>query len=302
MEVNRVCTDEEYQKQYLEHSTCLQAMTAGPEWCSRHYTELLRVSHADTVRQSDLCCAHFKYRRCMLGKYSRCGREMIPQYKPAKEFVQRVMDNALSFFRDYCTGYCVDPVSDNCSGISELEAELMQEDDYSPATDICSKPIPSDSNSPSFTGLQSSRSPLDTNEIDSRRRSGRKEDNDVYPSSARLAPESREGFQGPSDGARLPPSDRRMDRGFGDLQPAPQPRGALDETQSYFGGKVNYAGFAGSYGPESREPSDVWSPAASNDINAQSLSGGNKGAPTSSPSNTLMHLAALICSLVFILH
>ena len=79
----------------------------------------------------------------------------------------------------------VEPDSDNCPGIVELEAELMQEEGYTPARGVCGKTLEA--------ALENSDETIsnagERNEVDGRTRAGRKEDQaPSFPFTSRLSP------------------------------------------------------------------------------------------------------------------
>ncbi|XP_075229320.1 uncharacterized protein LOC142328980 isoform X2 [Lycorma delicatula] len=128
--VHQLCTDPQYQKEYLKHSSCMKSTLTDDSHCGRHYRYLVSQVSGEASR-SAICCAHHRFRECVLDQtHTSCAPD-------AKPFSRQILDKALSFLRDQCSTYI--PTKEECPGSEFYDATGRTE---SGAPDISSHSHP----------------------------------------------------------------------------------------------------------------------------------------------------------------
>ncbi|KAK4878282.1 hypothetical protein RN001_010788 [Aquatica leii] len=111
--VHQMCTQPNYQKEYLQYAPCMKSTVVDNARCGPQYSFLVdQVDQGDVISKATLCCSHDRFKQCVL-KETRdiCDRGV--QNGPASRFSAQIIDKALSFLQDQCFNYI--PNSGDCA-------------------------------------------------------------------------------------------------------------------------------------------------------------------------------------------
>ncbi|KAK6621847.1 hypothetical protein RUM44_001654 [Polyplax serrata] len=136
--VYQMCTSTMYQKEYLQHASCLKSTLTEEIHCGRYYKQL--VAHVQGPREmgrSELCCSHHRFRECVLTETRRaCDTNVKASTKMmASAFSKQILDKALSFLREQCSNYT--PNQGECPG---YQAPPARQDDSTIKPNVQSTP------------------------------------------------------------------------------------------------------------------------------------------------------------------
>nr|XP_018902410.1 PREDICTED: uncharacterized protein LOC109033975 isoform X2 [Bemisia tabaci] len=96
--VHQMCTDSDYQQEYLKHAKCMKATLTEDSHCGRHYRHLVNQVSGEAARPS-LCCSHHRFRECVMDQTRRtCDPDAAP-------YAKQILDKAMSFLREQCSTY-----------------------------------------------------------------------------------------------------------------------------------------------------------------------------------------------------
>ncbi|XP_066995394.2 uncharacterized protein [Anabrus simplex] len=109
--VHQMCTETQYQLEYLQHAPCIQSTITRDGLCTRTYQQLVEQVLGD-VDQSSLCCSHHHFHECVLGEVRRrCN--IADGGESATKFTQEILDKSMNFLQARCYDY--DYKSRECS-------------------------------------------------------------------------------------------------------------------------------------------------------------------------------------------
>ncbi|KAF5303325.1 hypothetical protein FQA39_LY10064 [Lamprigera yunnana] len=114
--VHQMCTQPQYQKEYLQHAPCMKSTVIENSRCGPYYSYLVdQVDQGDVITKASLCCSHDRFKQCVLKETQHlCDRGI--RNGPASRFSAQTIDKALSFLQDQCFNYI--PNSGDCATIS----------------------------------------------------------------------------------------------------------------------------------------------------------------------------------------
>ncbi|XP_018015295.1 uncharacterized protein LOC108672177 [Hyalella azteca] len=175
--IHELCAENQvYRTAYLEYAPCMKKMYISSDHCGDHYKYLADLVQGNAANQDLMCCAHHKFRQCVLSETPReCGRTVSTgdaadarsreqRAISATQFVTSMLDRALGFLLQQCTSY--KPTEEQCPGF-----EVKNSLDATPApvtrdATPARKPTPASASSPILT-ISEASTPL-TNTYDSR--------------------------------------------------------------------------------------------------------------------------------------
>ncbi|KAK4306120.1 hypothetical protein Pmani_022026 [Petrolisthes manimaculis] len=113
--IEQLCRDyPEYTREYLENAPCLRKMSMETRLCGQQFNYLVDLAQGLQATDVQMCCAHQKFRECMLEKTNQeCnqnGRGSGDQRH--SEFTRTMLDNTLGFFLKTCKDFV--PNSRDC--------------------------------------------------------------------------------------------------------------------------------------------------------------------------------------------
>ncbi|XP_049806849.1 uncharacterized protein LOC126249235 [Schistocerca nitens] len=131
--VHRMCTEHQYQQEYLQQAACIQSTITREGHCSPHYKRLLDQVMGEN-EPGHLCCFHNQFRECVLSETKRnCGSAADPE--SAVEFSQQILDKALNFLHVQCSKYPLNP--ENCLPPPTVPMDnLARTNNYSPINEL----------------------------------------------------------------------------------------------------------------------------------------------------------------------
>nr|XP_040574800.1 uncharacterized protein LOC121123737 isoform X2 [Lepeophtheirus salmonis] len=107
--VHRMCTNEDYKKDYMTHAHCIRDRATSQEHCGRYYQNLLEKISSATSTPSEICCAHSKFKYCVLKKTEYCQCDSNQKCSPnpiekskANTFAKATLEKALGFLLKQC--------------------------------------------------------------------------------------------------------------------------------------------------------------------------------------------------------
>ncbi|XP_018562449.1 uncharacterized protein LOC108904399 [Anoplophora glabripennis] len=111
--VHQMCMQPSYQREYLQHASCIKNTIIQRSHCGLQYNLLVdQVDQGDITSKSTLCCSHDRFKQCIQRETRRiCDRGISDG--PANRFATQIIDKALSFLQDQCYNYI--PNSGDCA-------------------------------------------------------------------------------------------------------------------------------------------------------------------------------------------
>ncbi|XP_018330879.1 cell wall protein RBR3 isoform X2 [Agrilus planipennis] len=103
--VYQMCSQPEYQKEYLHYAPCMKNTVTERAFCAPHYALLMEhVSQGNEISISVLCCSYNRFRDCVLRETRRLCDRGIPD-GPATRYATHIIDKALSFLQEQCSNH-----------------------------------------------------------------------------------------------------------------------------------------------------------------------------------------------------
>lgn len=161
--VHKMCTNEAYKRDYMEHAECIKEMSTSSAYCGAHYSRLVEMVKGVTPSsQQELCCSHTAFKTCVIHETRRCAGPAGAQMT-AQDFARAMLDKSLGFLLKQCQDYV--PRSSDCPGYDlpvekkPRRIEQVGEDNYYPSGDRERRPLQEgtldsgDSRDPDWTDL-----------------------------------------------------------------------------------------------------------------------------------------------------
>lgn len=114
--VHKMCTNDDYQADYLQHAECIKEKSTDEIYCGTHYNLLVQqVQGSREASKQELCCSHNSFKECVLAETEqcRCEGENCRDGMSAKQFARTMLDKALGFLLKQCNNYV--PNSSDCA-------------------------------------------------------------------------------------------------------------------------------------------------------------------------------------------
>eukprot|EP00093_Oithona_nana_P014408 14408.XXX_334637_331793_1 [CDS] Oithona nana genome sequencing. len=102
--VHKMCTNEDYQKDYLKSAHCIKNAAIEETGCKLFYDELLNEITSPS-ESATLCCAHSAFKDCLMEetKSCKCQEESCSDSEQATTFARSIVDNAIGFILNRCS-------------------------------------------------------------------------------------------------------------------------------------------------------------------------------------------------------
>merc|ERR1719414_232549 len=102
--VHKMCTNEDYQKDYLKSANCIKNAAIEETGCKTFYDELLNEITSPS-ESATLCCAHSAFKDCLMEetKSCTCQDESCSDSEQATTFAKSIVDNAIGFILNRCS-------------------------------------------------------------------------------------------------------------------------------------------------------------------------------------------------------
>ncbi|XP_064114393.1 uncharacterized protein LOC135220811 [Macrobrachium nipponense] len=114
--IQQLCAgDYDYQRSYLAYAPCLKRVSTDSAFCNDQYQYLADLVQGSAATDAQLCCAHHKFRDCVLEKTPmECDKEGVAagSNMPASRFMRDMLDRALGFLLQKCRDFV--PNSHDC--------------------------------------------------------------------------------------------------------------------------------------------------------------------------------------------
>lgn len=168
--VHQMCTQPNFQKEYLQYAPCMKGTIIDNGRCGSHYRFLVdQVDQGDVISKATLCCSHDRFKQCVLREARETCDRGVPN-GPASRFSAQTIDKALSFLQDQCFNYI--PNSGDCTvSIDSISLSTSSSEIYpwnTPQDQFAPKEIlPTRVASPSPTSILSLNTPTINNPYDS---------------------------------------------------------------------------------------------------------------------------------------
>lgn len=113
--VHKMCTNEAYKRDYLEHAECIKEKSTEPDYCGSHYSRLVEMVKGVTPStQQELCCSHAAFKTCVVHETRRCPGLSTGAQMTAQDFARAMLDKSLGFLLKQCQDYV--PSRSDCPG------------------------------------------------------------------------------------------------------------------------------------------------------------------------------------------
>lgn len=104
--VNQLCVeDPEYRRSYIENAPCLKRVSMNRTLCGGQYDYLADLVQGLQATDAQMCCAHHKFRECVLDKTPRECDRGNPHQNTASNFMRSMLDRALGFLLQKCKNF-----------------------------------------------------------------------------------------------------------------------------------------------------------------------------------------------------
>jgi len=98
--VHKMCTNEDYQKDYLKSAICIKSAAIEETGCKTFYDELLQEINSPS-ESSTLCCAHSAFKDCLMEETKACSCQ--DNSCQATNFARSIVENAIGFILNRCS-------------------------------------------------------------------------------------------------------------------------------------------------------------------------------------------------------
>jgi len=98
--VHKMCTNADYQKDYLKSAICIKSAAIEETGCKIFYDELLQEINSPS-ESSTLCCAHTAFKDCLMEETKACSCQ--GDSCQATNFARSIVENAIGFILNRCS-------------------------------------------------------------------------------------------------------------------------------------------------------------------------------------------------------
>nr|XP_053655210.1 uncharacterized protein LOC128704173 [Cherax quadricarinatus] len=103
---NQLCADDpEYRTSYVINAPCLKRVSINTSLCGGQYNYLADLVQGFQATDAQMCCAHHKFRECVLDQTPRVCDEPGGHPGSASIFMKSMLDRALGFLLQKCKNF-----------------------------------------------------------------------------------------------------------------------------------------------------------------------------------------------------